>query len=104
MFTSVATFAARAINASCSRVQCIIGWKGVGVTTCTGQGGSGYTTGSAQCSVYGTMRCSAVWGISLLMRCWLGMREQGPRSANHLLHHNEEGDIMRENKLARKKS
>ena len=34
-------------------------------------------------------------GLSLLMRCWLGMREQGPRSANHLLHHNEEGDIRR---------
>ena len=46
-------------------VQCIIGWKGVGVTTCTGQGGSGYTTGSAQCNVYGTIHYSAVWGISL---------------------------------------
>ena len=38
----------------------------------------------------------SVCGVSLLMRCWLGMREQGPRSANHLLpHHNEEGDIRR---------
>ena len=42
------------------------------------------------------MMLFSVCGVSLLMRCWLGMREQGPRSANHLLpHHNEEGDIRR---------
>ena len=96
-----------AINASvasCSRVQCIIGCKGVGVPTCSGQGGSGYTTGSAQCSVYGTVRysavqCSSVWGwisLNAVLVGQLGMREQGLRSANHLLHHNEEGDIRRE--------